>query len=59
MTSTEVGIVTVAVLGALLIGWTAASIERNRTWQREAIGRGLATYCPFDGEWAWKGECVE
>jgi hypothetical protein len=26
-------------------------------WQREAIQRGFATYCPDSGEFAWKGEC--
>ncbi len=26
-------------------------------WESAAIERGYATYCPMDGEWAWKGEC--
>ena len=28
-------------------------------WQREAISRGFATYCPSNGEFAWRGECPE
>lgn len=29
----------------------------DSNWHRELIERGLAQYCPVDGEWAWKGEC--
>lgn len=28
-------------------------------WQREAISRGFASYCPENGEFAWKGECSQ
>ena len=29
----------------------------NSIWKSETVNRGLALYCPNDGEWAWKGEC--
>ena len=29
----------------------------NDHWKNEALDRGLALYCPNDGEWAWMGEC--
>jgi hypothetical protein len=28
-------------------------------WQRQAISRGYAIYCPGSGEFAWLGECAE
>ena len=28
-------------------------------WEQQAIYRGYASYCPMNGEWAWKGECKE
>lgn len=29
----------------------------NDVWKNEALERGLALYCPNDGQWAWNGEC--
>ena len=29
----------------------------NDLWKRDTVDRGLALYCPMDGEWAWVGEC--
>lgn len=29
----------------------------NTIWKLETVDRGLALYCPMDGEWAWNGEC--
>jgi hypothetical protein len=29
----------------------------NDAWERDAVDRGLALYCPMDGEWAWNGKC--
>ena len=29
----------------------------NNNWKRETVDRGLALYCPTDGQWAWVGEC--
>ena len=37
-----------------------AEIVRSETvYQRELIERGLALYCPHNGQFAWKGECDE
>ncbi|CAB4166670.1 hypothetical protein UFOVP847_44 [uncultured Caudovirales phage] len=30
----------------------------NDVWERDAVDRGLALYCPTDGQWAWNGECA-
>ena len=40
----------------IAIAVTTGSINRE-TWERAAIQRGYASYCPSDGEWAWQGEC--
>ena len=49
-----------AVIGCIIlmayIVWTWAT---EPDWQREAISRGLATYCPDNGEFAWIGECAQ
>lgn len=26
-------------------------------WRQDTVDRGLALYCPNDGQWAWMGEC--
>lgn len=45
---------TLFLLGAgLIIG---IAVERSG-WQAETVERGLALYCPTDGDWAWKGKC--
>lgn len=31
----------------------------NTGWKHDTVQRGLATYCPTDGQWAWVGECGE
>ena len=31
----------------------------NNNWKSETVDRGIATYCPTDGQWAWNGECDE
>ena len=36
------------LLGAAEIQWA---------WQADTVDRGLAIYCPDDGQWAWIGEC--
>ena len=38
--------------GALVIGNAV-----NEGWRTDTVNRGLAIYCPIDGNWAWKGEC--
>lgn len=44
------------VLGILVILVLVASITKPM-WRNEAVKRGYASYCPQNGEWAWKGEC--
>ena len=29
----------------------------NNLWKQDTVERGLAIYCPTDGQWAWVGEC--
>lgn len=29
----------------------------NTIWKLDTVDRGLALYCPNDGQWAWVGEC--
>jgi len=29
----------------------------NTLWKIDTVDRGLALYCPNDGQWAWNGEC--
>jgi hypothetical protein len=36
----------------------SSSIARDN-WQKQTTERGLAIYCPLDGEWAWIGECSD
>lgn len=52
----------------LLVGWTAAAVAIGwglgieatiGQYRGQAVERGYASYCPVDGEWAWKGECEE
>ena len=31
----------------------------NNLWKQDTVQRGLAIYCPTDGQWAWVGECGE
>ncbi len=31
----------------------------NTIWRADTVQRGLAIYCPDDGQWAWVGECGE
>ena len=44
------------------VGLTAAIVAwgvTTSTWKADTVQRGLAMYCPDDGEWAWNGECGE
>lgn len=43
-----------ATVGALIDADTSREV-----WQRATVDRGLALYCPLDGQWAWLGECKE
>jgi hypothetical protein len=31
----------------------------NNIWKSDTVERGLAMYCPDNGQWAWNGECFE
>lgn len=42
------GVVFGFALGATVTSWG---------WEEDIVGRGLALYCPQDGDWAWNGEC--
>lgn len=51
-----------AILFAVLLSVSFAAIGAGRqqtAWQKSTVERGLALYCPLDGEWAWIGECKE
>lgn len=43
-------------LGALF-GLGAGTDSQNGVWKKLTVERGLAIYCPTNGEWAWNGEC--
>lgn len=46
-----------AVLIAVLVAVMAWGVT-NTLWKIDAVDRGLALYCPMDGQWAWNGECA-
>jgi hypothetical protein len=51
-----------ASIGWLIGFWMAIMLgvflaTPNNIWQKEAVGRGYALYCPNNGNFAWKGEC--
>ena len=44
------------LIGGFLSGFGIWGMT-NTNWHTETVERGLAMYCPDDGQWAWKGEC--
>jgi len=48
----------IAFVGFIL-GLIIGSVFEGGTYKAQAIERGYALYCPADGAWAWKGECVK
>jgi hypothetical protein len=44
------------VLG-LVVGITVIGIVSNAVWRSDLVTRGLAIYCPLDGNFAFIGEC--
>jgi hypothetical protein len=46
-------------LSLFILGLSLGSSTEESRWHKATIERGLAQYCPHDGEWAWKGECDE
>lgn len=45
-----------ALFGLFTVGVIVDALVTDQ-FHREAIQRGLATYCAPDGEFRWKGEC--
>ena len=41
---------------AVVVG-IATIFVTNDLWKADTVERGLAMYCPDDGQWAWNGEC--
>ncbi len=46
-----------AALGIAIVSASAALSVERVLWRTETVQRGLAIYCPQDGQWAWVGEC--
>lgn len=57
--SEEGGAVFVVFLVGIVIGCFVGGAFISDEWEHVTIGRGLALYCPDNGNWAWKGECEE
>jgi len=51
--------ITLALLVVLVVGMTIGVAGISNEWRRATVDRGLALYCPTDGQWAWVGECKE
>lgn len=47
----------VAFAIGLTVGGITAGLMVNDDWRNILSQRGLSTYCPQDGRWAFKGEC--
>jgi hypothetical protein len=56
MTDTASAIMFGVLIGLVIGISVAASISVNE-WRNDTVKRGLAIYCPQDGQWAWIGEC--
>jgi hypothetical protein len=41
----------------LFLGLWFGVLVTVMAWKLETVERGLALYCPTDGQWAWNGEC--
>lgn len=41
----------------VIVGMLSGIAVHRSDWRSETIQRGLAIYCPADGDWAWNGEC--
>lgn len=41
------------------LGLLIGNFYTGKVFQKQAIERGYAQYCPANGAWAWKGECRE
>ena len=47
----------IGLLFGLLLTFSVGLQVTNNLWKAETTERGLAMYCPINGEWAWIGEC--
>lgn len=54
-------LVAVLLIGflCLSVGIILGSMLKGDEMRSQAVERGYATYCPQNGNWAWKGECDE
>ena len=43
------------MLAAVVMLMTNVATEQH--WKADTVERGLAMYCPDNGQWAWNGEC--
>ena len=41
----------------LLMGTFIGDGASDFGWEQRTLQRGLAIYCPTNGQWAWLGEC--
>lgn len=48
--------ITGIVIGGLIVG-IMTGLTVSSSYEKSAIERGYALYCPTDGNFAWKGEC--
>jgi hypothetical protein len=46
------GVTVGLIMGALFFGSMV-----NVGWRTDTVNRGLAIYCPTNGQWAWVGDC--
>ena len=54
--SEAMGFVLWSLWVAVVVG-IATIFVTNDLWKADTVERGLAMYCPADGQWAWNGEC--
>jgi hypothetical protein len=46
------------VIFTAFAGFVMGSVSEGITYRAQAFERGYMQYCPpYDGAWAWKGEC--
>ena len=43
---------------AVIVGIATIGVTNN-IWKADTVERGLAMYCPDNGQWTWVGECGE
>jgi len=53
----DVGSFILVLIIGFCIGVLVGSFSTQATYEKNAIQRGYATYCPDTGNFAWKDEC--